>query len=104
MVGILVSFWDGLFSGAMLVSGRVKIDTSHHSSIFGVPCELRNVGNPENLAGQLLQFILSKVCVKDVFWKFPGWTSHYFSVLHLRIWMLTPSPDVTAACASAYNV
>ena len=23
MVGILVSFWDGLFSGAMLVSGRV---------------------------------------------------------------------------------
>ena len=25
MVGILVSFWDGLFSGAMLVSGRVNI-------------------------------------------------------------------------------
>ena len=25
MVGILVSFWDGLFSGAMLVSGRVYI-------------------------------------------------------------------------------
>ena len=24
MVGILVSFWDGLFSGATLVSGRVK--------------------------------------------------------------------------------
>ena len=23
MVGILISFWDGLFSGAMLVSGRV---------------------------------------------------------------------------------
>ena len=23
MVGILVSFWDGLFSGAMLISGRV---------------------------------------------------------------------------------
>ncbi len=23
MVGILVSFWEGLFSGAMLVSGRV---------------------------------------------------------------------------------
>ena len=23
MVGILVSVWDGLFSGAMLVSGRV---------------------------------------------------------------------------------
>ena len=25
MVGILVSFWDGLFSGAMLVSGRVTL-------------------------------------------------------------------------------
>ena len=25
MVGILVSFWEGLFSGAMLVSGRVLI-------------------------------------------------------------------------------
>ena len=24
MVGILLFFWDGLFSGAMLVSGRVK--------------------------------------------------------------------------------
>ena len=29
MVGILVSFWDGLFSGAMLVSGSVNI---------GFPC------------------------------------------------------------------
>ena len=28
MVGILVSFWDGLFSGAMLVSGRVCQMTS----------------------------------------------------------------------------
>ena len=25
MVGILVSFWDGLFSGAMLVLGRVLL-------------------------------------------------------------------------------
>ena len=25
MVGILVSFWDGLFSGAMLVSRRVSL-------------------------------------------------------------------------------
>jgi len=29
MVGNLVSFWDALFSGAMLVSGRV--DTNTHS-------------------------------------------------------------------------
>ena len=25
MVEILISFWDGLFSGAMLVSGRVDV-------------------------------------------------------------------------------
>ena len=25
MVGILLSYWDGLFSGAMLVSGRVML-------------------------------------------------------------------------------
>ena len=25
MVGILVCFWEGLFSGAMLVSGRVRL-------------------------------------------------------------------------------
>ena len=25
MVGIQVSFWDGLFLGALLVSGRVKL-------------------------------------------------------------------------------
>ena len=29
MVGILVSFWEGLFSGAMLVSGRVPEDPKH---------------------------------------------------------------------------
>ena len=28
MVGILVSFWDGQFSGAMLVSGRVSIQVA----------------------------------------------------------------------------
>ena len=32
MVGILVSFWDGLFSGAMLVSGRVVFPTETHPS------------------------------------------------------------------------
>ena len=34
MVGRLVSFWDGLFSGAMLVSGRVK-GTSSSKLPFG---------------------------------------------------------------------
>ena len=37
MVGILLSYWDGLFSGAMLVSGRVYIffldNKSHKSTI-----------------------------------------------------------------------
>ena len=43
MVGILVSFWDGLFSGAMLVSGRVltttEISTYRRSKLcsFSVP-------------------------------------------------------------------
>ena len=34
MVGILVSFWDGLFSGAMLVSGRVYHATSSHMELL----------------------------------------------------------------------
>ena len=35
MVGMLVSFWDSLFSGAMLVSGRVCIGLQH--SIRKIP-------------------------------------------------------------------
>ncbi len=31
MVGILVSFWDDLFSGAMLVSGRVNTSLHLHN-------------------------------------------------------------------------
>ncbi len=34
MVGILVSYWDGLFSGAMLVSGRVYIFLRNIKIIF----------------------------------------------------------------------
>jgi len=33
MVGILVSFWDDLFSGGMFVSGSVKISKSPR--VFG---------------------------------------------------------------------
>ena len=36
MVGILVSFWEGPFSGAMLVLGRVK--TLQGGSLLAVPC------------------------------------------------------------------
>ena len=38
MAGILVSFWDGLFSGAMLVVGRVtkKIRQNHPLSSVGL--------------------------------------------------------------------
>ena len=37
MVGILVSFWDGLFSGAMLVSGSVHLEFhTNHSLVLGV--------------------------------------------------------------------
>ena len=35
MVGILVSFRDGLFSGVMLVSGRVKKNMFASSQILG---------------------------------------------------------------------
>ena len=35
MVRILVSFWDGLFSGAMLVSGRVSEFHHHFQYIEG---------------------------------------------------------------------
>ena len=35
MVGRLVSFWEGLFSGAMLVSGRVVPRRVSSLSIFG---------------------------------------------------------------------
>ena len=35
MVGILDSFWDGLFSGAMLVSGRV-LNKLVHLSCFNL--------------------------------------------------------------------
>ena len=35
MVGRLVSFWDGLFPGAMLVSGRVCLNTfSTHAKLY----------------------------------------------------------------------
>jgi len=34
MVGILLSYWGGLFSGAMLVSGRVHYDETHILSIW----------------------------------------------------------------------
>ena len=34
MVGILVSFWDGLFSGAMLVSGRVECEDAEQNLEF----------------------------------------------------------------------
>ena len=34
MVGILLSYWGGLFSGAMLVSGRVILDASDFAGCF----------------------------------------------------------------------
>ncbi len=36
MVGILLSYWDGLFSGATLVSGRVFDFLFEHYCIFGL--------------------------------------------------------------------
>ena len=36
MVGILLSFWEGLFLGAMLVSGRVSGGFKHVSGFFSI--------------------------------------------------------------------
>ncbi len=34
MVGILLSYWEGIFSGAMLVSGRVTFSNLKHAMYF----------------------------------------------------------------------
>ena len=39
MVGRLLSFWDGLFSGAMLVSGTVPGKQGHGAYMCGVGCD-----------------------------------------------------------------
>ena len=44
MVGIPVSFWDGLFSGAMLVSGRVYKISTLHISDFCASSSLSRLG------------------------------------------------------------
>ena len=36
MVGILLSYWEGLFSGAMLVSGMVVIDVNSIIDSWGL--------------------------------------------------------------------
>ena len=52
MVGILLSYWGGLFSGAMLVSGRVRalegylISSEAHSNSLQYTAESQH-GNPE---------------------------------------------------------
>ena len=37
MVEILISFWEGLFSGAMLVSGRVFVEYSNSGLCMFLP-------------------------------------------------------------------
>ena len=39
MVGNLVSFWDGLFSGAMLVSGGVKDNFENVEDAVSARCQ-----------------------------------------------------------------
>ena len=56
MVGILVSFWDDLFAGAMLVSGRVESVLINSimwsfSSVFPVESEGTKLRYAEGPAG-----------------------------------------------------
>ena len=43
MVGSVLSFWDGPFSGAMLVLGRVTVDASKNFSSISVAGGSRNI-------------------------------------------------------------
>ena len=49
VVGILVSFWDGLFSGAMLVSG----------SVYYTPCKI-NILEAKNEGGWKMMFLFKQ--------------------------------------------
>ena len=49
---MLVSFWDGLFSGAMLVSGRVSAMNAG-SENWGAAVDTADERNPANPANQL---------------------------------------------------
>ena len=58
MVGILVSFWDGLFSGAMLVSGSEYIVMSKIRLGVGKSCRFSVMGSIMDVKGQEHEFKL----------------------------------------------
>ena len=79
MVGILVSFWDGLFSGAMLVSGRVSLSVSPgqlwtawwtssytlHTAVYRIHTFLHHTGAGVELLGRIHGFSVIKCMVKN---------------------------------------
>ena len=60
MVGILLSFWDGLFSGAMLVSGSVVVLVSDSGAVVqsAVDCRLHILFSPVSCAFHARRFLL----------------------------------------------
>jgi len=62
MVGIRVSFWDGLFSGAMLVSGRVAKTTRDFDKNKTKQVILVHQSIPYILAPGAFQGFFSKIC------------------------------------------
>ena len=94
-VGILVSFWDGLLSGAMLVSGsvRLKITEKHWLSNH------MNDRNPKNLAPKPLAFaplygprvywhqsdLLSKHCMGAMDMPWMHWIPLWLLWLNLKL-------------------
>ena len=84
MVGILVSFWDGLFSGAFAVSfreGRInKLHKIDPSLVFQIPAHVRSFrvffGGPTTFSGGV--------------WK----SRVYIYLLDIYIYLNTPNLEV----------
>ena len=71
MVGRLLSFWDGLFSGAMLVSRRVVSLKEGQKKFTDVSDNLDWLV-AKNFRGELL--VLRSICIMD------SWECHAFPV------------------------
>ena len=67
MVEILVSFWDGPFSGAMLVSGRAKLATFRNAAGSS---HQRRVELP---FPQCFHAMLLESCLSSFIWQFQTW-------------------------------
>ena len=78
MVGILVSFWDGLFSGAMLVSGRVLVRSPffHKAFAFVVFSQALHAGSTSSELRELAKALLGDGKEFVSGGNLGGWASH----------------------------